>query len=65
MVYGIHHFDETTLSFCEPCIIGKQHKHKFPKVVTHRTQHVLDLIHSDIVPWTHILILDIRVKTYN
>jgi hypothetical protein len=48
MVYGIHLFDETTLNFCEPCIVGKQHRHKFPKMVTHKAKHVLDLIHSDI-----------------
>lgn len=48
MVYGLHPFDETTLSFFEPCIIGKQRRHKFPKVATHRAQHVLDLIHSGI-----------------
>jgi hypothetical protein len=48
MVYGLRPFDETTLSFFEPCIIGKQRRHKFPKVATHRAQHVLDLIHSGI-----------------
>ncbi len=48
MVYGIHPFDGITLSFCEPCIIGKQHRRKFPKVATHRAQIVLDLIHIDI-----------------
>jgi hypothetical protein len=48
MVYGIHPFDETTLSFCELCIIGKQHRHKFPKVAVHRVQHVLDPIYRGI-----------------
>ncbi len=48
MVYGIHLFDETILNFCEPCIVGKQHRHKFPKMATHRAQHVLDFIDNDI-----------------
>ncbi len=36
------------MSFCESCIIGKQHRKQFPKVATRIAQIVLDLIHIDI-----------------
>lgn len=33
---------------CEECVIGKQHREKFPKGKAVRAQNCLDLVHSDI-----------------
>ena len=46
-----------TKPFCESCIIGKQHKLSFPKILYSRTSHLLDLNHSNIkgkITPTHI-----------
>jgi hypothetical protein len=33
---------------CEGCILGKQHKHSFPKDGATRATKVLEIVHSDI-----------------
>jgi transposase InsO family protein len=47
MIKGIH-TKFSTLSFCEGCMLGKQHKMSFPKKTTFRASNVLELIHSNI-----------------
>ena len=33
---------------CEPCILGKQHRHNIPKAASSRKSRVLQLVHTDL-----------------
>ena len=33
---------------CEPCVLGKQHRHDVPKTATSRQSRLLGLVHSDL-----------------
>ena len=45
---GMDSFNENDMTFCQSCIIGKQHKQNIPKGGATRATQLLELIHSDI-----------------
>jgi hypothetical protein len=40
----LDHIDE----ICDGCTIGKQHRLAFPQATKHRSEHALDLVHTDL-----------------
>ena len=48
LVDGMDIGGEPTLSFCEGCVYGKQHRNPFPTDGGLRAKKVLELIHSDL-----------------
>jgi len=48
LVKGINFNDNKTLSFCESCCDGKNHRSPFPKSSTTKRSSPLELIHSDV-----------------
>ena len=47
-------FNENYMTFCQSCIIGKQHKQNIPKGGATRATQLLELIHSDICGPTQV-----------
>ena len=43
----------TIRSVCGDCIAGRQHRERFSKISLHRTNEVLQVIHSDVVGPIH------------
>lgn len=48
IVEGLPKFSNTELSFCEPCVIGKQCRFPYTPVKNPRSRRPLELIHSDV-----------------
>ena len=48
MVNGIDFDEKQELGFCECCIQGKSHRLPFQSSATKRSNHPLDLVHSDV-----------------
>ena len=51
---GIDSFNENDMTFCQSCIIGKQHKQNIPKGGVTRATQLLELIHSHICGPTQV-----------
>ncbi|KAK3009512.1 hypothetical protein RJ639_014097 [Escallonia herrerae] len=49
MVKGLPSMDQSD-QLCEACLVGKQHRHNFPKESISRAKVSLELIHTDIDP---------------
>lgn len=47
MVKGVH-TNFSTLSFCEGCMLGKQHRLPFPENTLFHTSNILELVHLDV-----------------
>lgn len=48
MVIGVENLPRDNLSFCEPCVEGKQRRLAFGEIKESRTSRPLELIHSDV-----------------
>ena len=48
LVDGFDYDQSKELTFCEPCVEGKQHRSKFPSNGRRRAEGPLDLVHSDL-----------------
>ena len=48
MVEGIDFDEKHEFVFCEPCIQGKSHRLPFQSSTMKRSNHPLDMVHSDV-----------------
>ena len=48
MVEGMDFDEKQEFGFCECCIQGKSHRLPFQSSTTKRSNHPLDLVHSDV-----------------
>ena len=48
LVDGFDYDASKELTFCEPCVEGKQHRNRFPSDGRKRAEKPLDLVHSDL-----------------
>ena len=48
MVEGIDFDEKQKFGFCECCIQGKSHRLPFQSSTTKKSNHPLDLVHSDV-----------------